>query len=175
MQNRVGRSLPAGNTIGIGLRLPTSFQMRVFMAVALLALLSSRAAAQSCTPPSVFATPVLSSPGVCPLIVDTLIAGSTNAVAVGDFNRDGKLDVAMAQDGDNDELAVLLGNGDGTFQSPIYINPCCNPADFRSARWVVVGDFNGDGVPDIVAGTSNGWVTILTGKGDGTFNLAQYW
>jgi hypothetical protein len=39
------------------------------------------------------------------------------AVAVGDFNRDGKLDVAAADWG-NGQVSVLLGNGDGTFQAP---------------------------------------------------------
>jgi len=40
------------------------------------------------------------------------------SIAAGDFNRDGKLDLAVSNYGDN-SLSVLLGNGDGTFQAPL--------------------------------------------------------
>ena len=133
--------------------------------------------AQNCNPPSVFATPTLESPGGCALVTSYFRNPEANAqmVAFADVNGDGKLDMIAAQAGNNWELTVALGNGDGTFQSPnpIYPGTCCSP-DFRSANFVVVGDFNGDGKPDVALGTEAGYITILVGKGDGTFTLSQY-
>jgi hypothetical protein len=88
-------------------------------------------------------------------------------LAVGDFNGDGKLDLAVAS-WYNNSVTVLLGNGDGTFTatgSPIPTGQ--NPSS------VAVADFNGDGKLDLAV-TSN-WsdtVTILLGNGDGTFTAA---
>jgi hypothetical protein len=89
-------------------------------------------------------------------------------VAVGDFNRDGKLDMVVA-DGSGGILYVLLGNGDGTFQPP-------TPLSSGGFPWaVVVGDFNGDGKLDIAAANLNnpGSVGILLGNGDGTFQAVK--
>jgi hypothetical protein len=77
---------------------------------------------------------------------------------VADFNRDGKLDLAFStQQG----LAVFLGNGDGTFGSPIV--------NFISGM-PSIGDFNGDGKLDLALAVadSNG-VSVALGNGDGTF------
>ena len=46
--------------------------------------------------------------------------GGAIAVAVGDFNGDGKLDLAVANHGSN-TVSVLLGNGDGTFQPAVSL------------------------------------------------------
>ena len=77
--------------------------------------------------------------------------------------------------------AVLLGNGDGTFKTPVYYDVSAN--SFALAAGFTVDDVNGDGIPDIVilngtVGTYNGTVipvtgtvTTLIGKGDGTFTI----
>jgi hypothetical protein len=87
------------------------------------------------------------------------------SVAAGDFDGDGKLDLAVANR--NLGVNVLLGNGDGTFQTAV------NYAAGSDAWSMVVGDFNGDGNPDLAVGNiSGGGVSILMGNGDGTFQSA---
>ena len=100
------------------------------------------------------------------------------SIAVGDFNHDGKLDLVVADQGDrpaggNGALAVLLGNGDGSFQSPVNLSAGENPFT------LAVGDFNGDGDLDIAVSDfgsvtvgDSGGVNILLGNGDGTFRPA---
>jgi len=91
------------------------------------------------------------------------------AVAAGDFNGDGHLDlVAIHTALGGDETLVLLGNGDGTFQKP---------KTYSMAGPVVLGtaDFNGDQKTDIVTANSAGNVSLLSvllGKGNGTFQVA---
>ena len=88
------------------------------------------------------------------------------SVAVGDFNGDGKPDLAVANQRSN-TVSVLLGNGDGTFQAAVNYGADRNPNS------VAVGDFNGDGKPDLaVANLNSDTVSVLLGKGDGTFHAA---
>ena len=64
-------------------------------------------------------------------------------------------------------IAILLGNGDGTFQSPLLTN---SPQPF----FVVAADFNGDGKLDLAISLLNHTnVAILLGNGDGTFRPAR--
>jgi dienelactone hydrolase len=89
-------------------------------------------------------------------------------VAVGDFNRDGQLDLAVANQG-SDNVSVLLGNGDGTFRT--VVNYSTGPGSFP--RSVAVADLNGDGKLDLVVGdSSSNNVGVLLGNGDGTFQAA---
>ena len=93
---------------------------------------------------------------------------SNCSMAVGDFNHDGKADLAETSDFDN-TVIILLGNGDGTFApasgSPITVG------HFPEA--VAIGDFNSDGVLDLaVANANDNTVSILLGNGDGTFTAA---
>jgi hypothetical protein len=85
-------------------------------------------------------------------------------VAVGDFNGDGLLDLAVADYGSN-SVSVLLGNGDGSFQVPLNFAAGSKPAS------VAVGDFNGDGQLDLAVANYvfGGSVSVLLGNGDGTF------
>ena len=96
-------------------------------------------------------------------------AAGTNpaSVAVGDFNRDGVPDVAVANYGSN-TVSVLLGNGDGTFQPALTLAADANP------EFVAVSDFNRDGVPDLVVACSgSNSVSVFLGNGDGTFQPAR--
>ncbi|HXJ89882.1 MAG TPA: VCBS repeat-containing protein [Candidatus Binatia bacterium] len=88
------------------------------------------------------------------------------AVAVGDFNGDGNLDIAVANLVSND-VSILLGNGDGTFQ------PAHNYGTGSSPGSIAVGDFNSDGRLDlVVTNFIGGTLSILLGDGDGTFQPA---
>ncbi len=80
------------------------------------------------------------------------------SAAVGDFDRDGKMDVAIA----GTDLQIFLGKGDGTFQPPI------NYLIGTGAIFVAAADFNHDGILDLAVADLNG-LFILMGNGDGTF------
>jgi hypothetical protein len=98
------------------------------------------------------------------------------SVQVGDFNGDGKLDLAVVNQicgvKSNScapgSVSVLLGNGDGTLQPPMDFAVGLTPMS------LAIADFNGDGKPDLAVTNANlglgNTVSILTGKGDGTFN-----
>jgi hypothetical protein len=94
------------------------------------------------------------------------------SVATGDFNGDGLLDIAVA-DSSTDRVSVFLGNGNGTFQAPVNITYGNNPNMYVAGE-VLMGDFNGDGIPDLltVIGSESGqygYVYLGFGNGDGTF------
>jgi len=89
-----------------------------------------------------------------------------NWVTVGDFNRDGKLDLAVIDGQGNSHTSavlILLGNGDGTFQTPVSYPLKVNAASGATA------DFNHDGKLDIAVVDNIGLVSTLLGNGDGTF------
>ena len=76
-----------------------------------------------------------------------------------DVNGDGKLDVISANTGDN-TVSILLGNGSGGFTAAQGSPFAAGNAPFA----VVVGDFNGDGRPDLAAADVVGQVTVLLGR-----------
>src|SRR5205807_5478249 len=83
---------------------------------------------------------------------------------IGDFNNDGKFDIAVANS--NGTVGILLGNGDGTFAPPANYSAGTVVLDISKA------DFNGDGVTDLVERTGAGFAVEL-GNGDGTFQTAS--
>src|SRR5256885_16874202 len=91
-------------------------------------------------------------------------------VAVGDVNGDGKLDLITASVG-NGMVAVMLGNGDGTFQ-PAQMYPFVGDPESLGVR-----DFNGDGKPDLAlanAAAPEAKVSELLGNGDGNSQPARH-
>ena len=105
---------------------------------------------------------------------------NSGSITLADVNRDGKLDllvVSQCESGPNcaqSVVSVLLGNGDGTFQTAQTYSAASGYLAFT----IAVADVNGDGKPDLVVGTSLGGcgadsVAVLLGNGDGTFKPAQ--
>jgi hypothetical protein len=99
------------------------------------------------------------------------MGGVPQFVAVGDFNGDGTPDLAVvmaATDLDLGSVSILLGRGDGTFRLGMSNSFATGETPVSAA----VGDFNGDGIPDLATANYGGnTVSILVGKGDGTFTL----
>jgi hypothetical protein len=89
-----------------------------------------------------------------------------NSIAVGDFDHDGRLDIAIAQ-ANTSQIAVLLGNGDGTFKPPV--NYGVGPAPL----FIVTADLDHDGNLDLVIVSLESTITILLGNGDGTFHQGK--
>lgn len=106
------------------------------------------------------------------------------AVAVGDFDKDGDLDIVTANDGISGldvvgaTVSLLLGNGSGGFSARTDYaagTGCCS---------VAVGDFDGDGNPDLAtANGAEGWsdadvpgnsVSVLLGGGSGGFSRTDF-
>ena len=88
-----------------------------------------------------------------------------NLVA-GDFNGDGKLDLAgLVPLALTNPVFVLLGNGDGTFQPAVTSNTG------QTAGFIVAADFNGDG--RLYLAVFGSTFSVLLGNGDGTFQTAK--
>jgi hypothetical protein len=124
------------------------------------------------------------------------VGPNPNSVAIADVNGDGKPDLVVAvsdlvpilHDGTyvGGNVSVLLGNGDGTFQSPLEpLTYSSSDSTWSSPTSVSIGDLNGDGKLDIavaigafttsggvISGYLPGNVGVLLGNGDGTFQAA---
>ena len=98
-----------------------------------------------------------------PARFDILVGVDPRTVAVGDFDKDGKEDLAVPNANSGD-VAILMGVGNGSFGEPAFYEAGDYPL------WIAIGDFNEDGDEDLAVVDRNGHnVAILLGRGDGSF------
>ena len=105
--------------------------------------------------------------GIFSAPVPNPIVASVTSIALGDFNRDGSIDIAAAGIHTNEGINVLLGHGNGSFSTPVVYPAGSTPAS------VVAADLNQDSLLDLVVANdipnAQGTVSVLLGRGDGTF------
>jgi hypothetical protein len=155
----------------------------VLLALSLEVLISMSALAQS---GRIASAPQTSGLNFAPAVTYSSGGGNAVSVAIADVNGDGIPDLVIANgcanntcDTADGSVSVLLGNGNGTFQTAVRYDSGGYLTD-----GVAVADVNGDGKPDIVLanycadhpvgqgfclGDGNGSVGVLLGNGDGTF------
>jgi hypothetical protein len=107
------------------------------------------------------------------LTADTLFVDGSD-IDVADLNGDTIQDLVVAIPTNGSRTAILLGNGDGSFQSPRILTE----SGLRVPQYQVIADFNRDGRLDLalaLANGTNGLFQIRTGNGDGTFNAPRFY
>ena len=97
---------------------------------------------------------------------DTPTAVTTNAVAIGDYNKDGNMDLAIAAAGISNGINLRLGNGTGNFPTGTFI------AAERGSPAIVSADFNGDSNLDLAICNNVNELRVLNGNGTGGFAAA---
>ncbi|MFH0799397.1 MAG: VCBS repeat-containing protein [Pseudomonadota bacterium] len=111
---------------------------------------------------------------IFPAAVNYAVGAGSNlsfsrGLIAGDFNNDGRLDLAAANWTGN-SVSILMGNGDGTFAGNVDYTVGTQPS------LLIAGDFNGDGDLDLaISNRGDNSISVLFGAGDGTFgNRANY-
>jgi len=100
------------------------------------------------------------------------VGSRPDIVGVADFDKDGTLDLAVSDQGGkntgtNGGISLLLGNGNGTFQTATFIS------NVTKASGIVTGDFNNDGNQDVASYNNTNSVFVLLGNGNGTFQAPK--
>jgi hypothetical protein len=99
--------------------------------------------------------------------------GIGGTITIADVNKDGRPDLVLGGASPEGQIAVLLGNGDGTFAAPLISQLTPSGPDHATINSVIgVADFNGDGAVDLAASDElNNAVYILLGNNSGSFTL----
>jgi hypothetical protein len=105
-----------------------------------------------------------STPGLVYLTSSSVPTESASTALAGDYNHDGKLDLALPNVGAN-TISIVSGSGDGTLQAATWLPVGANPLA------LLLTDVNSDGKPDLITGTNSGF-NVQLGNGDGTFQPA---
>ena len=143
-----------------------SVRLAIFVCV-LIGLLASSVDGRTTVTKTKMNTSVASPPAQNFLVAPVYgVHFTPHSIAVGDFNNDGILDVAVANENSSD-ISILLGNGDGTFQTQTQIKIGTSSQPMA----VVAVDLNADGKLDLAVadGSFTGNIYVLLGNGDGTF------
>ncbi len=92
-------------------------------------------------------------------------------LSVADLNGDGKQDVVLTAlpISLGHSIGIMLGNGDGTLKPTVSYGPGGSFDSYRGKP--IIGDINGDGIPDVMVTNEVGALYSLYGKGDGTFRF----
>jgi hypothetical protein len=134
--------------------------------------------------PSAFSVSINYGNGTFKAPVTYTLPGSStipNCIAAADYNNDGNVDLAVPLLNTN-QVAVYLGNGDGTFKSPVISTIDLPSGYVFSSAGCAAADFNADGDIDLAAWTNYGQnsssavteIYVLKGEGNGSFNSSPY-
>jgi hypothetical protein len=131
-----------------------------------LAVLDTGPVSTSTSPGSVSVLLGTGSGSFQPAVTTAVLNGAGLSMVSGDFNGDGLADVALtsATNGVNPAVEVLLGKGDGSFQTNHLVLPVG-----QTPFSVAAGDFDHNGALDLVTANSNGTLSVLLGNGNGSF------
>ncbi|MBS1820479.1 MAG: VCBS repeat-containing protein [Acidobacteria bacterium] len=108
--------------------------------------------------------------------VSAITTTNVGQITVADFNKDGKPDIAAlietASPQSQAQLAIALGNGDGTFATPVLSS--LSGGDAIRSDGLASADFNNDGNVDLALIDNNNFGGVFYGKGDGTFTSVPF-